>query len=384
MKLISRNAPLIMLSVLVVASAFGGCAAPGGEDSDTGGGEDSDGAGANKGSGSSGNDGSGSSNSNISTGGSGLNVEGSGGSSIPNGECDQVNFVSSRVPVSMILVLDRSKSMIENNTLDGITRWEAIVPAVTAAIEATNEGIHWGLKLYPESQETGACEPETLTSDIHVPIAPLNADAVNGAINATEALGDGTPTGHAIAAAADYLSTLSDDTQKYILLATDGVPSCDGSASENSEGARDYAVQEIGAAYAAGFPTFVIGVLGGSNSTTETLNRMAVAGGRTLSVNPVANKFHLAESQDALINALQSITSQVASCVFPFDNPPPDPNNIAVRISGVDVDPGADGWRYTSDQHLGVELQGAACEQVRAANHAEIDMVFGCPGVKIK
>lgn len=314
-----------------------------------------------------------------------FDFSGSGGlSDVQNGECAQINFVSSRKPVSMLLVLDRSASMTENNTLDGITRWAAIVPAVTAAIEATNETIHWGLKLYPEGQNTSACSPETISSEIHVPITPLNAEAVNAGINGTEALGDGTPTGHAIQAASEYLSTLGDDTQKYILLATDGVPSCDGTPSENSEGAQQYAVQELSAAHSAGYPTFVIGMLGGSESNIRRLNEMAIAGGRAASVNPIANKFHLAESQDALIEALHSITSQVGSCVFSFEKAPPDPSNIAVKISGEAIDQGPDGWVYTGADHLGVELQGAACQQVRAANHSEIDIIFGCPGEVIK
>lgn len=374
--MLNLNSRRLFLSVFVLTGAVAGCSAsPNGEGSGANGDGDGDGSPSTG-------DGDGDGDGDIGD----IVVEGTGGRStdVANGECDQFNFVSSRKPVSMLLVLDRSKSMIENNTLDGITRWEAIVPAVTAAIDATNETIHWGLKLYPESQETGACQPETLTSDIHVPITPQNATAVNGGINGTMALGDGTPTGHAIKAASEYLATLGDETQKYILLATDGVPSCDGTPSENSEGAQTYAVEQIAAAYGAGFPTFVIGVLGGSESTTRRLNEMAVAGGRAKSVNPVADKFHLAESKDALIDALNSITSQVGSCVFEFDEPPPVPDNIAVKIGGELVFEGPDGWRYTSDQHLGVELQGAACQQVRTANQAEIDIIFGCPGVAIK
>lgn len=311
---------------------------------------------------------------------------GTGGSSdVANGECNQINFVSSRKPVSMLLVLDRSKSMIENNTQDGITRWAAIVPAVTAAVEATDASIHWGLKLYPEGQDTGACTAESLNDQIHVPISPMNGATVNSTINATEALGDGTPTGAAIAAASAYLATLSDDTQKYILLATDGVPSCDSVPSENSTSAREYAVQEIGAALTAGYKTFVLGVLGGSASNIETLNNMGLAGGTAPSSNPIAPKFYHAESNEALIAALQSITSQIASCVFSFEAPPPDPTNIAVKINGelITQDP-ENGWDYTTDQHLGIELRGSTCQQVRDANQSAIDVIFGCPGVPIK
>jgi hypothetical protein len=32
---------------------------------------------------------------------------------------------------------------------------------------------------------------------------------------------------------------------------------------------------------------------------------------------------------------------------------------------------------------MGVELHGAVCEQVRAANQSSIDIIFGCPGQPI-
>jgi hypothetical protein len=315
-------------------------------------------------------------------GGVGVPLGGSGGSSdVMNGECSQVNFVSSRKPVSMLLVLDRSKSMIENNTLDGITRWDAIVPALTAAISATDASINWGLKLYPEGENTSACSPGTITSEIQIPIAPLNGMTVNERINTTEALGDGTPTGHAIQAAREYLAGLDDDTQKFILLATDGVPSCDSTPAQNSSAARTYAVQEIQAALSAGFPTFVVAMLGGSSSNIETLNNMGLAGGRPPSDPDNPLSFYHAESNDALIAALQAITSEVASCLFSFDAAPPDPTNIAVKLNGVRVEQDAtDGWEYTSDQHLGIELHGSACAEVRAANQSAVDVIFGCPG----
>lgn len=273
--------------------------------------------------------------------------------------------------------------MIQNKTTDGITRWDAIVPAVTGAVDATNSGIHWGLKLYPEGQETGACVPETINEKIHVPAAPLNAAQVNASILAAEALGDGTPTGAAVKAASEYLRGIPNH-RKFILLATDGQPSCDSVPEESSDSAREYAVAEIAAAAVAGIPTFVVGVLGGSSSAASTLNQMAVAGGRPIVDSPDGHEFYLAESQDALIDALAHITSQIATCEFRFKSPPPDPSNIAVRIEGVGIEQGPDGWKYIGDDYMGVELLGAVCESVLSSDQLLIEIVFGCPGVVIR
>jgi von Willebrand factor type A domain len=318
----------------------------------------------------------------VGVGGLDIGVGGMGGSSdVMNGECNQVNFMSSRKPVSVMLVLDRSGSMTEHEVEPGIDRWEAIQPAMTDVITATDASVHWGLKLFPEG--TGeACTPETLIPDIHIPIAEMNGAAVNARILSEAATGNGTPTGEAVAAAAAYLATLGDDTQKFILLATDGDPSC-----PNDDDGEGIALAALSAAYDAGFPTFVVGVLGGdSTGNHDKLNAMGVAGGRPPpgSANPIADKFFLTTTRDSLIGALQAITSQVASCVFAFETAPPDPTNIAVKINGERINEDAtDGWSYTSDQHLGVELHGAACQNVRDANQSSIDMIFGCPGKPI-
>ena len=119
------------------------------------------------------------------------------------------------------------------------------------------------------------------------------------------------------------------------------------------------------------------------NSDKPTLNSMGIAGGRppSGSANPLADKFYLASSRDALIETFETITNQVASCVFGFDSAPPDHTNIAVKINDVRIEQSAaEGWEYTSDQHLGIELHGSVCEQVQNPQQSEIDIIFGCPG----
>jgi len=213
---------------------------------------------------------------------------------------------------------------------------------------------------------------------------PGNAATVNGIINSTEALGNGTPTGEAIKRATAYLTSRAVGNQ-YIVLATDGDPSCpDGDAA-----AEDYAYEAISAAYAAGFPVYVIGVLDpvADKSKFTILNQMAALGGTARSDNPVEDKFYHAYSEVELTAALAAVTGQVVSCVFEFDKKPPDETNIAVKVNGVKVeqDPTkAEGWEYTSDQYMGVELFGTACQQVKDATENTVDIIFGCKGVPIK
>ena len=176
--------------------------------------------------------------------------------------------------------------MIEDTTSDGVTlKWDAVLPALKKVIMDTDALVSWGLKTFPEGTGS-ACVAGSVTNNVVVPIAPMNAAAVVGALNdpanaATKPQGNGTPTGDAVTAAFNYLRTLTSTNPKYILLATDGAPSCAGT-SEGGDAARTYAYTHVMAAATASPPiyTFVVGVATNSSSETSTLNMLADAGGR--------------------------------------------------------------------------------------------------------
>jgi Mg-chelatase subunit ChlD len=303
---------------------------------------------------------------------------------VVNGECAQQNFVLNSKPADVLLVLDRSASMIENYVPpNNASRWDAVVPALTAVITATDSSVSWGLKLFPEG-DGAECVADSVTDAIPAEIMPNNAATVNGIIASTPATGNGTPTGEAIKRATAYLTTRGASNQ-YILLATDGDPSC----PDGDDAAEQYAYTQITAAYAAGFPVYVIGVLDpvADKSKFAILNQMAQLGGTSRSDNPVGDKFYPANSEAELTAALAAVTGQVVSCVFEFDSKPPDETNIAVKVNGEKIaqDPNkAEGWEYTSDQYMGVELFGTACQQVKDATENKVDIIFGCKGVPIK
>ncbi|HEY6080489.1 MAG TPA: vWA domain-containing protein [Polyangiaceae bacterium] len=302
---------------------------------------------------------------------------------VAHGECAQQSFVLASKPADVLLVLDRSKSMIEHTVPpNDATRWDAVVPALLDVITATNGSVSWGLKLFPEG-EGSECTASSVTAAIPAEIAAGNATKVNGIIATTQALGNGTPTGDAILSATAYLQSRG-ATNQFIVLATDGDPSC-----PSGDAAEAHATSAIAAALAAGFPTYVIGVLDpvADKGKFPILNQMADAGGTARSDNPVADKFYQAYSQQELTSALEAVTGQVASCVFELEGRPPAPDNIAVKINGerVEQDPAkSEGWAYTSDAYLGLELYGSACQRVKDATENKVDIIFGCRGMPLK
>jgi hypothetical protein len=311
--------------------------------------------------------------------GGGVTLAGSGGGGGAGGaaECGRETFDVAPVPVDILLVLDRSASM-EDDPAGGSTtpsKWEILVPSLEQAITATNATISWGLKVLPEGEATGECTAASFPAHILVPIAANDATVMNQAISALTDHGDGTPTGDAINNAVTYLDTVQDGHAKYLLLATDGDPSCP------SSNATAFAVTAVTDAATAGYKTFVIGVASKASSV-KNLNSLAVAGLEpAMPSDPTATQFYLASDQATLVTALQSITVAAATCIFPLSSAPPNPDHVQVSVGSTIImkDPtNQDGWDYTGPDMTSIELYGAACDMVKSSGVSTVKVIFGC------
>lgn len=338
----------------------------------------------------------------LGSGGS-ISVETGGASGTGGGTmCGLQYFDLERKPADVMLLLDRSASQrdppedyVDDNG-DPVTtpKWDLIRPALVEVIPATDAMVNWGMKTFPEggTGDGDACLASSVTDRIDVPIAEMNAETVVEAIMAETDDGDGTPTGDAIRQVVNYMKTLEDTNPKYILLATDGEPSCidvgPGDGSEGQEAARPYAVAAIEESVAAGIPVFVMGVGTNKDTAVEALNNMAVAGGRPApSANPRANAFYLGNSAAELTAALQAIAIDVKTCVFPLRSKPDDPRNIAVNIDGEKVpadDTKTDGWSYNDPMSTVVEIYGSWCEKVKVSGSETVQIIYGCPDINVR
>lgn len=301
--------------------------------------------------------------------------------------CGVQAYNRERKPAEAILVLDRSGSMEDPPRGGTVPKWDMILPPLKSALTTTDAAISWGLKLYPELDEASACSPETIVSTIHAPIQVKNAPAVIQAIDGTLPLGDGTPTGDGIRFALAHLRERAqlNDNPKYIVLATDGDPTCPGSS------ALDYAVAQIAEALADGFPTFVVGVDTTKDSSIENLNAMAEAGGRArprTNFSPLAlhTSFYLTSTAAELEEALKGITGELASCVFELSPAPPVPSNVAVDFAGAraDRDPARqNGWDYTKPDHTELQVFGEWCRRIQGEAMNRVTIKYGCPNEPI-
>jgi hypothetical protein len=241
----------------------------------------------------------------------------------------------------------------------------------------------------------------------------MNAAAVIAGIDATTPAGNGTPTGAAINAAVAYLQGLTSKNPKYILLATDGQPSCAAlpTSSPGSDVGGPYAETAVTAALAAGFPTFVLGVSTMSSGEVKILNALADEGGKPRPNAPLTH-FYLGTSQAELTAAMAAITGQAATCTFPLNPPPPvmnDPSKLGMYfpptgtpMSCTTTCPGGqtcvnglcmlkvpydgamgNGWSYTDANDTAVQAYGSWCDQIKSTGANTVQIIYGCPLIDV-
>lgn len=269
--------------------------------------------------------------------------------------------VKSVAPLLMV-VADRSGSMGEPFCPQdgcGLTAWEmGDAPATKwdrmrdALIDVTVEfadRLWFGLVLFP----TGA--------GVDVAIGPDNAPAVEAALRASAPGGD-TPADAALATAR---TALPGSGERYVLLATDGIPNC-----------PDCTLAQTEALSAAGVQTWVLGLQW--NADPAFLEMLAEAGGTA----PAA----YADSTGDLVEALDEVAGESSfdPCTFQLCSTVPDVDRALVTVSGRVVardEEHRDGWDYDALDDT-VTFYGPACERLAGATDPEVRVTYDCPTIE--
>jgi Mg-chelatase subunit ChlD len=270
------------------------------------------------------------------------------------GDCDGRTISAKARPPDILIVLDRSLSMLA-------ARWQ---PSTTAVKMLTNEfdsTVQFGLMTFPHGN--GICDPGVLD----VPVAPMNAANVNSFIDMT-APGGFTPTAGTLSAALDALGdrTLSADTTPtpaYVVLVTDGEPDCPGT---NTLDPVQGSIDAVTALAKAGIKTYVVGynLVAGA----QLMNQMAQAGG--------TDKYFEVENQQDLTDAFHQITADVVKCDFELDEVPDDPSYVRVTIDGNTVVlNAADGWVIDGKT---VTLQAGSCDMLKDGTKHVLQVKVEC------
>jgi hypothetical protein len=329
-------------------------------------------------------------NDNGGVGGTGVGFDGGPGPTA-DANCGVTNHQGNRLPPDLLLVFDRSGSMLQdpmtgNNCGNNVpaamcpSKWNQSRTAVNMAVAASQATIRWGLKLF--SSGGGNNNTCGVAAGAEVPIAINNAMAIQTALTNATAAGS-TPTTLAVTNGGNYLSTLTTPNPRFLVLVTDGEPNCGAGGGQNSDATA--AIAAVATQAARGYGTFVIGInnIAGAagNAAATTLTGMSTAGLHPRAGTP---NYYVVTDTAELVTALGAISTQVASCTFTLAMPPPDPSNVVVLGDGKmvpkDMVQTDSGWTYGTGM-TEVTLTGTYCQDVMNGVIQNVEVLFGCNNI---
>jgi len=321
-----------------------------------------------------------------------VGITGSGGTS-----CGQTNIDIMPLPPDILIVQDRSLSMTDddndlpcaggsasgNGNCGAASKWSQTTTALNTVLGQTDSSVNWGL--YWLGDETAQCG---VSANPAVRIEPSGYNDISGAFAANTFTGQpGTPTAAVMKSAVAYMKTLTDPNPKYLLLATDGEPNCPNGAQTLNTNDDTGAETAVANAFAAGFPTFVVGIATTTDAgATNALNAMAVAGGEPQA--NAATQYYAVTDSASLVTALNSILGIVASCKVSLAGAPSNLDNVAVSAqdpTGARVeimqDP-TNGWSLDATK-ANIVLNGTACDELQNGSYTSFQFIYACAGVTI-
>ncbi len=313
--------------------------------------------------------------------------------------CETTTAVATTVPPNVMLVLDKSRSMINFEWDDDgdwhtpdVTRWYSLHGTVESIATQYEQGMNLGVTLFPSLDATSDYNEACLVSAVpEVPTGPGNAAAILAAIPDAEAMNiyGATPAAAGIATALAHLESLEDGRPAAMILITDGAANCTLGETGGDLFNRydeDLPLLVADAWERGGIPTYVIGIDIESQSQApntnprEKLDEVAHLGGvaRDGEVG-----FYDATTAGALTSALDEIAASV-SCTVELGEAPSGPDQLVVSVDGEELDrlqscEDGDGWVF-SDPAGGletIELCNAACDAL--LEHGEVEAEFLCP-----
>ncbi|MFY0541168.1 vWA domain-containing protein [Nannocystis pusilla] len=317
--------------------------------------------------------------------------------------CNEMQVVLTPVVPNVMLVLDKSGSMLSlwdhdaNPNTPTVSRWYSLYAVVDQVLTAFNADFNFGMNLFPNKQAVdtyvpGACP---VNGNVEVPVAPFNKNPILNALPAqnNNTIKGGTPAQAGVLAALNHLKTLDPMIPRAIMLITDGAANCTtGKAPPPLFEDYDQSLHTlVGDAFTQdSIPTYVIGIaianavspvqMDGSPdgiNPYQKLNELATSGG---TAKPGPEKFYSADNQVELQAALNAIVSDAQSCVIALNDQPGFPQFTKVKIGNVEVPKINDcanenGWKYVepAPPYTAIELCGTACNSLKQTGEAGVE-----------
>ena len=297
--------------------------------------------------------------------------------------CDAITATPTPLPPDILILLDRSGSMANdindqgcgshgNSDCGAASKWSQMTAAINQAVMGSEGNVRWGLKFFGNGA-ANSCDVTSGAAGTAVAPALNTASAIAAAIAGTGPA-TGTPTTNAEMSAASYLQSLTDPNPKFILLATDGKPTCYGGS--NTADDSPAAIAAVAAVAGGGLNTFVVGIATtGMGTADATLNAMADMGGEPQSGT---THYYPVMSTAELVAAIEKIQGIAAlTCTYDLGGAPTDTNGVKVLVDGQQLDPGPDTWKFSADEKT-ITLTGSTCAGVMAQTIQKVQIFLPC------
>lgn len=299
-------------------------------------------------------------------------------------------------PTNLVFIFDKSGSMGDVSTgFDPSKRWTPVSAGMEQFFaDPYSKTLHASLNFFPLSDDTieTACNHPYGTPVVALTVA--SDPAFVTALESTKPSG-GTPTLPALRGSIDYAKELAASRpgeKTAVVLVTDGEPgfwNADANAFE--PGCPGNTVANVaaaaGEAFAAGIPTYVIGV----GPQLSALDSVAQAGGTSAAIMVDVND--PTTTTDAIKTALADIRKREVACEFAVPPPPEgeqlDPFAVNVVLKNADGTEkvlgyskdcsDAGGWRYDDPKApKQIVLCSASCGEAKTSTEGKVSIAFGC------
>jgi hypothetical protein len=311
------------------------------------------------------------------------------------GETHPLNF--QRRPADVLILFDRSESMLAEFSTG--TRYSVVSQLLGDLVDVYQDKLRFGFQAFPDADGCGGDHSSgCCAGPPSVPVAPASGADIRAAMAAAQPRGS-TPTAEALRRAREYYAALDDGVaDRYVLLATDGRPSCDatGRLAESDVldangvrqgGACHDAVAEVERLVAAGVQVIVLGVgstlVDAPGGQPACLEEIARKGRGPMALPEERPWYYSGTDPEALEEALQRVFGNAIHlpCTLVLDAPPPDPRQVAVYLDGRQVPRNRNyGWDYVSPVDTRqVHFYGDYCRRIHRFQVSTIQVRYGCP-----
>jgi len=268
---------------------------------------------------------------------------------------------------SVVIAFDRSSSM--STPFGDSTRLRVAQQAVRDAVRTYQGGVLFGYQEFPTGDTMCMGGAGCCASRPTLPVLS-NYDQIDSKMNECEMRGNcstaaSTPTAEALERCrAAFTSTGNSASDGYVLLVTDGEPSCPRGRNMMTP-CEDANFEATTLNNISGVKTVVVGV-GEDVAHSECLNDLASAGGMP---RPGMLRYYAGRDPFLVRQQVGDAVEMVArrNCHIDVLSPPDPAETVTMSFAGrkIERDPtGKNGWNFDGNTTISISVFGDACQQL--------------------